>query len=280
MTFGQWLDIFCVATLLAIFLQEFLHRHYQDRPQGLARHLDESSAPGATRSWRHVTKQLRIVRIVQLFLTMSVFAVAANITGHRVLIDRLGQVCALIMLIQLVRMLGRRVIDRWIVLTILGAEQAVLLLVVIFLEPVTPERTELAGLEWLGGAAAILATAALSISFAFALSFLIKLKIPERSGLFYELPPLVVAEHWVSRLSMASTWLFVVSFGAFLATVLMEGMAMWPFIWVGCITALLLGSRLAARRPAAYHPGLAVMLVLANLGALALIVSGGLSPGA
>jgi hypothetical protein len=211
---------------------------------------------------------------------MSVFAVAANLTGHRVLVDRLGQVCALIILLQLVRIVGRKVIDRWIVLTILAAEQAVLLLIVIFLGPVTPEGAEVVGLEWLGGAAAILATAALSISFAFALSFLIKLKIPERSGLFYELPPLVVAESWIRRLSSASIWLFVVSTGAFLATALMEGAAVRPLLWVGCITALLLGSRLASRRPAAYHTGLAVMLALANMAALALILSGGLSPGA
>ncbi len=280
MTFAEWLDVFCVATLLAILLQEFLHRHFRDRFRGLAHHVDETSAPGATRSWRHAVRRLRMVRLVQLFLTMAVFAVAADLTDHRVLIDRLGQVCALIILLQLVRTVGRKVIDRWIVLTILGAEQAVLLVVVIFLEPVIPPETAVGGLERLGGAAAILATAALSVSFAFALSFLIKMKIPEGSGLFYELPPLVVAENWVKRFSLASTWLFVVSSAAFLTTALLKDIALRPFIWVGCVTLLLLASRLASRRPATYHPGLAVLLTLANLGALVLIASGGLSPGA
>ena len=269
-----------VLTLLTLLLQEFLHRHYQDRLQGLAHHVDERSSPGASRNWRHAVKQLRIVRMVQLFLTMAIFAVAAGATGHRILVDRLGQVCALVLLLQLVRIVGRKVIDRWVVLTILGIEQACLLLAVPFLNPVTPEQAEVVGLQWLGGASAVLATAALSISFAFALSFLIKLKIPERSGLFYELPPLVVAESWARRLSLLSTVIFMISFASFLAAAIGHSTDNLAAVVVGGISALLLGSRLASRRSAAHHPGLAVMLVLANLGALGLILSGGISPGA
>jgi hypothetical protein len=272
--------VIVVLTLLTLLLQEFLHRHYQDRSQGLAHHVDERSSPGASRSWRHAVKQLRAVRMVQLFLTMLLFAVVAGATGHRVLVERLGQVAALILLLQLVRIVGRRVIDRWIVLTILGLEQAVLLLLLPFLGRSAQPAAEVGGLGWLGGAAAVLGTAALSISFAFAAAFLIKLRIPERSGLFYELPPLVVAEAWARRLSTASTVLFLASFAAFLTGFLTHGGDSVAAVVVGGIAVLLLAARLASRRPAAYHTGLAVLLVLANLGALGLVIAGGLSPGA
>jgi len=269
-----------VLTLLTLLLQEFLHRHYQDRSQGLAHHVDERSAPGASRSWRHARRQLRVVRMIQLFLTMLLFAVAAGTTGHRFLVERLGQICALILLLQLVRIVGRRIIDRWVVLTVLGVEQAVLLLLVPFLGRTAPPATGVGGLGWLGGAAAVLGTAALSISFAFATAFLIKLRIPERSGLFYELPPLVVAEAWARRLSTASTVLFLTSFAAFLTGFLVYGGGSVPAVVVGGVSVLLLAARLASRRPSAYHPGLAVLLVMANLGALGLVIAGGLSPGA
>ena len=121
---------------------------------------------------------MRRIRWLQLMAFGVLFLVVGDSTGPALLVCSIGQVAAVILLMQIVRIIGRRIITRWIILEVLQGQQALLLVLLPFVGKVNSlavvdpvQRTFL----WMAGAAGVVSSVILATGLSFSVAYFLRL---------------------------------------------------------------------------------------------------------
>jgi hypothetical protein len=188
----------CLFLLLA---EEALHQFY--RRTGL---LDTAGSvdPVDSGKERTATRRLALIRWLQLAAMGVLFIAAGDRTNSGFLVCARGQTVAVLAAMQVFRIIGRRITNRWIVLGVLQFQQVILLLTL----PLTKTLDSLGGTEpvhsvtlWISGLSGVVAGAILAIAFSFSVTYLLRLWSGEKNSHFDDYPPLVYSESWTRRLT-------------------------------------------------------------------------------
>lgn len=148
------------------------------------------------------TRLLSWIRTVQLLVFGLLFAVIAAFSGIRVLYTAAGQLAGLLLLIQVVRILNRKVINHWAILGITVILQVLLLILLIF-TGITPEadlQSAAHETDWIVSLASFVQLFLLSTAIPFTVTYYLRLFAKEGSGFYYFLPSLAYSEYWIRRL--------------------------------------------------------------------------------
>jgi hypothetical protein len=149
------------------------------------------------------TRLLSWIRTMQLLVFGLLFAVIAALSGIRVLYTTAGQLAGLLLLIQIVRILNRKVINQWAVLGITVMLQVFLLILLIFTGIASELDPQSAAHEtdWIVSLVSFVLLFLLSITIPFTITYYLRLFAKEGSGFYYFLPSLVYSEYWIKRLT-------------------------------------------------------------------------------
>lgn len=190
-----------------LFLEELLYR--LDRGFFVAKeesagesvqHVEEGEQSG-------MTQLLSWMRVLQLFLFGILFAVTAAYAGFRLIYTPAGQLAALLLLTQVVRILNRKVVNQWAVLGATVIVQCLLLFLLLLIGVVpggTETSTDVPGrlvLSFSSFAVLFL----LTVTVPFAGTYYLRLFAREGSGSYYLLPTLIYSEYWIRRLTRVTT---------------------------------------------------------------------------
>lgn len=204
------------------------------------------------------------MRMLQLFLFGVLFAIAAAYAGFRLIYTPAGQLSALLLLTQVVRILNRKVINKW---SVLGATVIVqcLLLFLLLLTGLVPGgplvSSDVPG-RWMLSFASFAVLFLLTVTVPFTGTYYLRLAAREGSGSYRLLPTLVYSEYWIRRLTRvtAGVALGVVLLLAFL--VVGYGYPMIPSLIHMATVMLLLTALSLFRNGSKLHHPVAVTLVL------------------
>jgi len=142
------------------------------------------------------------IRMLQLFVFCLLFAYIAAFSGIRVMYTSAGQLSGLLILIQVVRILNRKVVNQWAVLGATVILQVILLILLIFVG-LTPEpslHSHFHDTAWLVSLVSFILLFLLSVMLPFTATYYLRLLSREGSGLYYFMPPLAYSEYWIRRL--------------------------------------------------------------------------------
>ncbi len=197
-----------IVVLILIFLlilEEILHRLNRG-----SSFMNVDLAGDSVEQVEHVgagriTRLLVWIRIVQLFVFGLLFAIIAALSGTRVICTSPGQLAGLTLLIQVVRILHRKVINQWAVLGVTVILQ-VLLLVILMISGITSEPIQATVHEasWIVSLMSFIVLFLLSVTMSFTATFYLRLLSREGSGFYYFLPSLTYSEYWIERLTRIS----------------------------------------------------------------------------
>lgn len=211
-----------------------------------------------------MTQLLSWMRLLQLFLFGVLFTVTAAYAGFRLIYTPAGQISALLLLTQVVRILNRKVINRWAVLGATVIVQCLLLflLLVTGLVPGVPRTfAEVPG-RWVLSFTSFAVLFLLTVTVPFTGTYYLRLFSREGSGSYYLLPTLIYSEYWIRRLTRVTVGfaLGVLLLLAFL--VVGYGYPMVPsLIHMATVLLLLPALSMFRDRSKLHHP-VAVTLVL------------------
>ncbi|MBD3368863.1 hypothetical protein GF402_00680 [Candidatus Fermentibacteria bacterium] len=235
------------AALVSLLLEELLQRHYHIRPEGITWRFDPEAPEAVKHKYRSSVHKAGLLRVLQLLFVGSMFSVSAQKLGQTFFSSGLGQLVGLLLLLQVVRMMGNRLLGHWFVTATLMWLQVVLIPVTILLYASTPDLVATAETElllWAAGITVLLGNLALSVSFSFAVAFVLRLRLNRRHDLFGRLPPLAGSESWVRRTGFVALILFGVSAACMIVPAVGSG--------TGALTLLLEGSLLVLLGTAQY----------------------------
>lgn len=197
-----------VTAFLLLALEEFLYRLHRGasyRESDLAGTGTDASAEGDT---GRLILVMRWVRTAQLLVFGVIFAIVATSSGFDILLTISGQLAGLLLLLQVARILTRKVIDRYSVLYTVVVLQA-LILGLLFIygldssgQLVPADQT----MDWLMSALAFSVLFLLSVAFSFSCTYIFRFFATEGSPLYYFMPPLVFTEYWTKRLVRLAAW--------------------------------------------------------------------------
>jgi hypothetical protein len=189
---------------ICIFLfavEEFLHLRY--RRAGLLENSDEVDST-VTAGERNAVARLSMVRWFQLTAICILFATTGDMARFGFFGCGAGQVGTVLIAMQIVRVIGRRMVNRWLVLGILQLQQLVLLVTLPYLwiagQGVVPADRVYPVVLWISAVSGALAASILAITFSFCVTYLLRLRLRETSRIFPKMPPLVYSESWTKRL--------------------------------------------------------------------------------
>jgi len=187
------------AALLA--LEEALYRLRRGSPDRKADLAGSwTDAPGS--SIGRPALIMRWVRIAQLVSFSIIFAIVATSTGFGILLTVSGQLAGLLLLLQMARILTRKVINQYAVLLAATILQALLLVLLIIVglnaggQLIPSDRS----MDWLMSALAFSVLFQLSVAFSFSCTYSIRCFSTESSSLYESMPPLAFSEYWTRRL--------------------------------------------------------------------------------
>lgn len=211
-----------------------------------------------------MTQLLSWMRMLQLFLFGVLFAVAAAYAGFRLIYTPAGQLSALLLLTQVVRILNRKVINQWAVLGATVIVQCLLLFLLLLtgLVPGVPQVSADVPGRWMLSFSSFAVLFLLTVTVPFTGTYFLRLSAREGSGSYYLLPALIYSEYWIRRLTRvtAGVALGVLLLLAFL--VVGYGYPMVPsLIHMATVMLLLPALSLFRNSSRLHHPG-AVTLVL------------------
>ncbi|MCD4774800.1 MAG: hypothetical protein K8S15_01975 [Candidatus Aegiribacteria sp.] len=211
------------------------------------------------------TRLLSWIRTVQLLVFCLLFAVIAALSGIRVLYTAAGQLAGLLLLIQVVRILNRKVINQWAVLGFTVTLQVFLLILLIFtgITPAPDLQYAAHDTDWVVSLVSFVLLFLLSITIPFTATYYLRLFAREGSGFYYFLPSLAYSEYWIRRLTRiaANTALVSLLILAFLI-VKCEYPAGAAILHITLVFLLFTTTSLFRNRLRLHHPA-AVSLVLA-----------------
>jgi len=146
------------------------------------------------------------IRIVQLIVFALLFSFIAAQSGVKVICTTSGQLAGLLLLIQVVRILHRKVINQWAVLSVTVILQ-VLLLILLMIKGIAPDnsiQTIAHEVSWIVPLMSFVVFFLLSVTMSFTGTFYLRLFSMEGSALYYFMPSLVYSEYWIKRLTRIS----------------------------------------------------------------------------
>jgi hypothetical protein len=159
------------------------------------------------------TRLLSWIRAVQLLVFGLLFTVIAALSGIRVLYTTVGQLAGLLLFIQVVRILNRKIINNWAVLGVTVILQVLLLILLIF-TGITPRSDPLFAaheIGWITSLVSFVLLFLLSITIPFTVTYFLRLFAKEGSGFYYFLPSLAYSEYWIRRLTRLAAGTALVS---------------------------------------------------------------------
>lgn len=254
--------IIVLILFFLLILEEILHR------------LNRNSSPTdiditdnfvKQKSTGGITILLVWLRIVQLLVFGLLFAVIAALSGIRVICTSSGQLAGLVLLIQIVRILNRKVINQWAVLGVTVILQF-LLLTLLLISGITPEdslQVVVHDANWIVSVLSFIVLFLLSITVPFIGTFFLRLISREGSSFYYFLPPLAYSEYWIKRLTRISACSVLITLLMLVFLVINYGYpAGTSTLQILLALLLLTGLSLFRNRLNLYHPT-AVFLVSA-----------------
>jgi hypothetical protein len=255
----------CIPAILLLALEELFFKLNSLPVTGCIDPRTHSIDHEDTCRSRRVTLLLRWMRLVELAVLAVVFAMAAASSGLVILFTTSGQLAGLTLLLQLARIITRKVVDQWTVLRAVLIIQAVLLalLAVYGLESggevVPPYRS----MNWLMTSLSFFGLFFLSISAAFCCTYYMRLASREGSPFYYSLPPLSFSEYWIRRMIRAAS---IVTAFTFLLHAVLYLMADYPIgsVVLQCVllTAMMPALLLFNNSKRLHHPRAVLLAAL------------------
>jgi len=190
-----------ITALILLALEEFLYRLHRGSPN---REVDLAG------SWTDIPEEgisrpaliMRWVRMAQLICFGVIFAIAATSAGFGILLTVSGQLSGLLLLLQIARILTRKVVNKYAVLFAAVILQLFLLLLLVIYglnaggQLIPSDRS----MDWLMSALAFTVLFQLSVAFSFSCTYIMRYFSTESSPLYYSMPPLAFSEYWSRRL--------------------------------------------------------------------------------
>ena len=191
-----------------LLLEEILYRFHRGASYResdlIGTGTDASSEEGSGR----LILIMRWIRTAQLVNFGVIFAAVATSSGFDILLTVSGQLAGLVLLLQVARILTRKVIDRYSVLYTVVVLQAILLglLLVYGLDSSGQLVPADQSMDWLMSALAFSVLFLLSIAFSFSCTYIFRFFSTEGSPLYYFMPPLIFTEYWARRFVRLAGW--------------------------------------------------------------------------
>ncbi len=198
--------IIVLILILLLVLEEILHRLNRGSSFMNVDLAGDSVEQVEQRGAGRITRLLAWIRIVQLFVFAFLFAVIAALSGVKVICTSSGQLAGLLLLIQVVRILHRKVINQWAVLGVTVTLQ-VLLLVLLMISGIASDNSIQAAdneAGWIVPLISFFVLFLLTVTMSFTGTFYLRLLSREGSGFYYFMPSLVYSEYWIKRLTRLS----------------------------------------------------------------------------
>ncbi len=212
-----------------------------------------------------IIRILSFIRILQLLVFALLFSVIAALSGVKVIHTSAGQLAGLVLLIQVTRILNRKVINQWAVLGAAVILQ-VFLLVLLLLSGITPDNTvQISAHEagWIVSLMSFIVLFLLSSTMSFAVTFFLRLLSREGSGFYYFMPSLAYSEYWIRRLTRIAAKSAILTLLVFVFLIInYRYPAGTAILQIVLVFALLTAISLFRSRLKLYHPA-AVFLVIA-----------------
>lgn len=190
-------SLFCIATLL---LEEF-YLHFG----GYGRNLPVWAVPlegpaGEEAHRRRQRLRYRLVKLLQFAAFALLWLLAGGRAGTQLMTSSFGQITSQMLMMQVLRVLGRHVASNRAFLTVMACQQAFLALLVPFLAP--EQRgigMQVHPVNWLSGAALAAALLAFAVCFSAVIVYFIRLQVRRDRVVHSTLPPLAPSESLARR---------------------------------------------------------------------------------
>jgi hypothetical protein len=210
-----------------------------------------------------MARLLSWIRMIQLILLGFLFAFIAAHTGVRLMYTPAGQLACLLLLMQVMRILNRKVINQWAVLGVTVVLQGMLLVVLLItgLSP-TSSSPYIKG-EWLMSMASFVVLFLLTVTIPFASTYYLRYLSREGSSFYYFLPPLIYSEYWIRRFTRITTG---VAMAVLIMLVILTISYQYPLVpsLVHMLTVMILLTAVTLFRNASkmHHPAAISLVVL------------------
>lgn len=195
--------IIVLILLFLLILEEILHRLNRG-PSFMNVDLAGDSVEKVEQKGKNsTTRILALIRILQLLVFALLFSIIAALSGVKVIQTPSGQLAGLVLLIQVARILNRKVINQWAVLGAAVILQ-VFLLVLLMISGIGPDNSVAVTAHeagWIVSLMSFIVLFLLSATMSFTGTFSLRLLSREGSGFYYFMPSLAYSEYWIRRLT-------------------------------------------------------------------------------
>jgi hypothetical protein len=162
--------------------------------------LPGPSGDGREERRRILDRRYRVIKLIQFAAFGGLWMAAGGMAGRSLMTSSFGQITTQLFLMQMLRTLGRQIVRNRTFLTVMGIQQAFLVLTVPLLVPDgSALDIEVHPVNWLSGAALAIALLALAAAFSATVVYFMRLSPRFDSGRLSDLPPLASSERLVRR---------------------------------------------------------------------------------
>lgn len=199
---------FLVTAFILLALEELLYRLHRGASYRESDLVGTGTDASGEEGDGRLILIMRWIRTAQLVNFGVIFAAVATSSGFDILLTVSGQLAGLVLLLQVARILTRKVIDRYSVLYTVVVLQAILLGLLLVYGLDSSEQLVPAdqSMDWLLSALSFSVLFLLSIAFSFSCTYIFRFFSTEGSPLYYFMPPLVFTEYWTKRLVRIAGW--------------------------------------------------------------------------
>ncbi|MCK5117690.1 MAG: hypothetical protein KAR44_13925 [Candidatus Aegiribacteria sp.] len=257
--------IIVLTLFFLLILEEILHRLNRGSSFMNVDLAGDSVEQVEQKGRSRITRLLSLIRIVQLFVFALLFSVIAARSGIRVIYTSSGQLAGLVLLIQGIRILHRKVINQWAVLGAAVILQALLLLLLLISGLTPGDSTQITAYDasWIVSLMSFTVLFLLSVTMSFAGTFYLRLLSREGSGFYYFMPSLAYSEYWIKRLTRVTANGALATLLMFVFLIINYGYPAGPSILqIVLVLFLLIALSLFRSSLKLYHPT-AIFLVIA-----------------
>lgn len=244
-----------IACLIIIIVEETFHRFYGNQRQGYVCILDSEDQSVSERLNRFRKQNQGLVFVLLLFLVFLWVSIGvlnrSSIPGCAQ-----SQIAGILVLLQVLRLFGNRLIDRWIIWTSLSGLQFFLLFSLLLLgkPEITSDMNEsLMFFTWLGSMSIIFTGGIFSAVFCFVLAYFLRLFTSSHCHIYEEYPPLAVSEEWIRKGISVVIPFILISSGANLVILIENRISLLHSIPVILVAVLLILSSFQSRHSGKPH---------------------------
>lgn len=190
-------SLFCIATLVL----EELYLHFGGYGRSLPVWAALLEGPSGQEVHRQRQKlRYRLVKMLQFAAFALLWLLAGSRAGNQLMTSSFGQITTQMLMMQVLRVLGRQVASNRAFLTVMACQQAFLAILVPFLAKAhMASGMQVHPVNWLAGAALAMALLAFAVCFSAVIVYLIRLKAGRDRAVHSSLPPLASSESLARR---------------------------------------------------------------------------------